>query len=332
MKETEPEFQQILRLMSQFKTEIEAVQLLHKAMYRNMCHYVDDYGHAVLTNMYMPGEIFYAMGLTPFITEYVTGTMATLRKTPELLDIVEQRTQTTGFCSYITSIIGIFEKRHLPVPGFLVLPSEICEDTPKIFEYLHYRYQKRTKLFFIDIPFSSDASTVDYVASQLEQLACFLESQTGRPLDEKRLADTLELSNRAKRTGDKVKEIRKTSPPLIPGKYGINMASVIGLFGTQEAVDILENLYADIQQRKEKGNFTGHGRSRRLFWVHVFPPYASKLIQYLERELDATIVGEEIFYIPKVTLDPASPFRSLAQKILPNPVHGSIQGRKIHIL
>ncbi len=330
MKKAEPEFQKILRLISQFKTEVESVHLFHKKMYRKTCNYVQNPENSILTNMYMPNEIFYAMGLTPVFTEYITGTMATLKKSSELIDISEERIQTTGFCSYITNIIGIFENEHLPVPRFLILPSEICEDTPKIFEYLYYKYKKQTDFYFIDIPYSSDSESVNYIASQIEGMVEFLEKHTGKKLDHEKLEQTFKLSNEAKKTGDKIKNIRKISPPLISGRYGIYMAGVVTLFGTQDAVEILENMYNEMKKNKKNNNYKTY--SNRLYWVHLFPPYASKLVRYLERDLGSAIVGEEIFYIPKDNLDIDSPYKSLARKIISHPVHGSIESRKDHIL
>lgn len=134
------DFQRTLRLVSQLNGgDIRAVYSYNQAIYAKMRDYLARPDKAILTNLYMPQEIFIAMNLPTLFTEFITGTLAAAKRTLDMIAATERVLQSSGLCNYITSIIGFYEEGQLPPPKFFIAPSEICEDPPKVFEYLSSR-------------------------------------------------------------------------------------------------------------------------------------------------------------------------------------------------
>jgi len=70
------------------------------------------------------------------------------------------------------------------------------------------------------------------------------------------------------------------------------------------------------------------GRERtRLLWMQLKPYFKNSLFPYLESELGATVVFEEMSHVYWEPLDLADPYRSLARKVLSYPGHGFIERR-----
>ncbi len=331
MNKPETEYQRILRLLSQIKMgDIKAVMLFNRAMYNLTKRSIDNPERAVYTNVYMPSEIFYAMDLPTLYVEYNSGTMSAVRKSIELLEVVEQTLPSSGMCAVITAAIGMFENGHLPPPKFFIAPSEICEDSMKLFEYLSKKYN--TNYFHIDAPFSHDDKTVDYVAGQFEEMVDMLEKHTGEKLDYSKLEEAIRLSNEAREIGLKIRKLRSESPPLMHGVSGIQLMSINALFGSQDAVDVLNHLYDELLENKKNGDGPLKDAKYRVYWAQHFPTYAVSLLNYLENELGVAIVGEEIMDVPKIHLDEKEPIRSMAKKLLSHPAHGPVENRVRNIM
>ena len=166
-----------------------------------------------------------------------------------------------------------------------------------------------------------------YVARQLEDMVDFLEEHTGQRLSMKKLTKVIRLSNEARYYGLKIRELRKRNRPLMLGRGGVQIMGLYTLLGTREGLDILKDLYFTLKDRAARGFKPLQDSEYRLYWIHQFPPYAIKILDYLERKLKAAIVVEEVMDVPSMDLDEEKPFISLARKILSHPAHGTVANR-----
>ncbi len=186
-------------------------------------------------------------------------------------------------------------------------------------------------LYLLDVPCRSDERAVRYVASQLEQIAAALESQTGLSLSRERIEQTFSNVNEARSYQLEVNGLRKTDPTLLSGDEALGYVYLLFLgSGHQQTAEIWQTLAEELRKEKEaksgEKEFGGED-SVRLIWLHLRPYHSSDLINYLERELEARIVMEEMNYVYWPPLNADKPFESLARKVLANPGLGPLERR-----
>src|SRR4030067_127445 len=328
----ETPLQRTLRLLTKLSGffEIEGIGILMQSHYDNLKRYFNEPHRTVWTNLAMPNEIFHAMNLPTVFTENISAILSAARQSVEPLKVASENIFSSGFCTYITCSIGVLQMGYLPPPKVFVIPSHICEDTPKVVEYLSRKYNR--KFFYIDIPYSEDEISIDYIAKQFEEMVDFLEKNTGSKLKPDRLIEAFRLSNLAREYARKYVELRKNSEPLMYGSSGLRLLGMISKFGSEVGVEIIKNIYEELKKRKETGESPVKNRKYRILWLHLYPYYQSKMMRYLEDDLDAVIVAEEMLHIIFEPLDVNDPYRSLAKKILGLPSHGPIEKRINNIL
>ena len=126
------------------------------------------------------------------------------------------------------------------------------------------------------------------------------------------------LSNEAAALAKKCAELRFTSPPLVRGSEAIYNAVVFSQWwGTQEFVEIQQQYYEELLQKKEWAEKRySIDDTHRLLWMHLPPFYDTRHLDFIEDRCNAPIIFEETNFIGWKPLDPKDPLRSLADKLL----------------
>jgi len=181
-------------------------------------------------------------------------------------------------------------------------------------------------LYVIDCPRITErieAFHVEYVAEQLERLASNLERVTGRNLEEDQLKEAVRLSDKAAQLWRTVLDHRKSKPsPMGVKDSSAAMFPMVASAGTKEAVEYYNRLLREVSERVKDGLGVIQDERFRLllsgipFWHHL------SLFNYLENRYGAVFVHE--LYTATwgiASLNPASPFESLAFKALYNPTN-----------
>jgi benzoyl-CoA reductase/2-hydroxyglutaryl-CoA dehydratase subunit BcrC/BadD/HgdB len=93
----------------------------------------------------------------------------------------------------------------------------------------------------------------------------------------------------------------------------------------------LTRFYKALKEHSEsiiqQGEYPVKNERFRLAWSNLRPYYTTRLFDYLEDELGASIAFEEFSYMYWEPLDANDPYLSLAKKIMSNPGWGPIERR-----
>ncbi len=268
----------------------------------------------VWTNMVMPTEIFYAAELIPVNMELVAGWLASLGLSRQFISRCEGLGFSSNLCSYHKATIGLIEEGGLPKPSGVAVSSHICDGGPGVARFFASRYG--ASAFILNIPFSDNTINYHYLKTQYEMLIKWVEEYTGRPIENEKLLEALEYSNKAREYWIKAFEIRK-GEPLFPGHLSLrNLFGSTFLFGSRLGMEVAKAYYEQLAEMKDKGGQLGKDGRKRILWIHFAPLYNNKIMDYLESELDCWIVMDITGHIYWPEYDLEKPVDSLVKRCL----------------
>lgn len=278
----------------------------------------------VWRNSFVPTEIFYALGITPFCAEGNCSMFANSSLSTKPLNIAEDNYYSRDTCSFLRCLIGTAILDCMPTPDYLVATTHYCDGAAKVFYNLSQKYNK--PFYLIDIPYNYDKKeAVDYVAFQLEELVGKIEDYLNIKMDFNKLSECIQFSNEAREYFIKVHELRKNIPsPMLGGEAIDYVAMLSHAWGTKEAVEIYKSLYEELLIRVKDKIGAIPLEKYRILWRNL-RPYYNNILSYLELQKNAVIVCEEVNYIHWEEMDIKDPYKGIARKLLSNPPMGAVQ-------
>lgn len=279
----------------------------------------------ILTTIWAPSEILYAMDILPICVESTATGLASYNLGDEFLGIAEKNFHTPETCSILRCGVGAVIDRLFPQPAAVVAMTHLCDAGAKVNSIASRVYG--SPLFMIDIPQERGEGAVSYVAQQLEEMVSGLSDLTGRKLKKEKLSESIELSNQARRYALRVNELRQAVPSPMRGSEAMGYLYMTGLgYGSKKAVGIYRSMAKELEKRVEK-KFTPLGEEKyRLLWLHIRPYFRNSLFNYLEMQQKASVAFEEFNHIYWPELDPEQPFQSVAKRLVSNLTNGPIDG------
>ncbi len=277
----------------------------------------------VLTTIWAPSEILYALDIIPICMESTAVALAGFGLSDEFLGIAEKNFHTPETCSILRCGVGAVIDKLFPQPLAAIAMTHFCDAGAKVNSIASRVYD--CPYFLIDIPQERGKEAVSYVAKQLERMAQGLSDLLGQKINKQKLAQAIEFSNQARKYALRVNELRQAVPSPMRGSEALGYLYVGGLgFGSKTAVNIYRSMARELEKRVEK-KFTPIGEEKyRLLWLHVRPYFISRFFHYLEKEQKAAIAFEETNLIYWNELDPEQPFHSVAQRLVLNSANGPI--------
>lgn len=277
----------------------------------------------ILTTIWAPSEILYGLDIIPICVETTAASLAGFGLSDEFLSIAEKNFHSPETCSFLRCGAGAVLDKLFPQPAAVIATTHLCDAGAKVNSTASRVYG--CPYFLIDVPQERGDEAVAYVAKQLEEMAAGLCDITGRKLKKDKLSEAVELSNQARKFALRANELRKAVPSPMRGSEALGYLYMTGLgFGSKNAVDIYRSMARELEKRVEK-KFTPLGHEKyRLLWLHVRPYFRSGLFHYLEKEQKASIAFEELNHIDWPELDPAQPFKSVAQRLVSNEANGPV--------
>ncbi len=277
----------------------------------------------VLTTIWAPSEILYALDILPICVESTATGLASSGLSDEFLGIAEKNFHTPETCSILRCGVGAVIDRLFPQPAAVIAMTHLCDAGTKVNSIASRVYE--SPFFLIDIPQERGQEAVSYVTGQLEGMASGLSDLTGRKLKKEKLSEAIDLSNQARKYALRVNELRQAVPSPMKGSEAIGYLYSITLgFGSKKTVEIYRSMAKELEKRVEK-KFTPLGKEKyRLLWLHIRPYFRNQLFNYLEKQQKAAVAFEEINHIYWPELDPEQPFRSVAKRLVLNSGIGPI--------
>lgn len=227
-----------------------------------------------------PVEILRAMDILPVYPENYGALCGARGAGAELCQAVEARGYSQDLCAYAKeSLAAMVDAKSaplggLPKPDLLVCCSNICGTVLKWYEAVARHYG--TPLFLLDTPYiheddgKAPEHALHYVMDQLQDMISWLEQHTRRKLRPDRLRRSAELAAETTRLWREIRDLCQARPsPLNAPDLFVNMAPVVVLRGTREAVDFYTKLKAEVQERVAQGVGAIPQEKYRLLWDNI---------------------------------------------------------------
>lgn len=266
-------------------------------------------------NIFAPCELIHSFGLNALSIECLACYVSGYRLEDFFIDFAQSLGIAPTLCSYHKTFIGAVESGVVPPASYAVTTSLSCDGNLNTFRFL----QKKNHVPFtlLDVPYTDDDASVDYLAAQLETMVRDMEEQLGRKFQPEKLKESLRIENETRSELLRFYELAQRH--YYPGEIIHQLYMMMGthlLMGTQKFLDLIRFMNEEIQTFPE---FTG----KRILWIHLIPYYQESLKYYFNSSEKYQLLGGDIIFDFTDTLDPEDPFRSLARKLIKNVYNGS---------
>lgn len=266
-----------------------------------MCHSLSS--HFAFSSIFTPHEILMASGINAISTEAISCFLShgySLEKF--LIDESEREGIATTLCSYHKAFIAAVSELT-PLPERLISTSIACDGNLCAFRYLSEK--KNIPFSFIDVPYSDDDESIEYLSSSLKELAYSFPS-----FSLEKLKEIIRIENESRE--ELIKFYELSSLHKYPGKLIDQMYLIMAthsLFGTKEFLAWIKRANKELS---EAPLFSG----KNILWIHVLPFYSEPLKTLFDSSGKYQVVGSDMIFDSFEALDPEKPFESLSRKLI----------------
>jgi benzoyl-CoA reductase/2-hydroxyglutaryl-CoA dehydratase subunit BcrC/BadD/HgdB len=288
--------------------------------------YADRSTPVVWTNLFVPCELIYGLGLVPFYPETWAGLAATLGLSHIGVEGAEALGYPVDLCTFNRAAAGLRNAGLYPRADAYVATSNLCDVTGQMLA--SFAHAEGRPFALLDVPQSQDEAAVTYLAAQLGELVDRWTAEAGVPYDPERLRGAIRLSNQARDLALEVMALREAHPAPLRGSSMMGeLGNLSSLFGHPAGVAYYRTLRDYIQERIGRAEPEQANQKVRLYWMHLGPHYETDFLPHLEDDLGAVIAFEEFSTVWWEGLDEEEPLRSLARKMLSHPLNGTVERR-----
>ena len=276
--------------------------------------------NAVMTSIFVPGELFTAAGLAPYSVETMSCFMAASHCEQASLAQADREGFPETMCSYHRVFLGTALTGMLPRPACVMYTNLACDGNMMTFPYMKEKYD--IPGFYIDVPYVKDEGAVKYVAAQLREARTFLEDSTHRHISDNALAAAVARSNAAADAYSAQLALRSThNPPttLTTELYGIFMCMILA--GSENALKYARQLLEDVKNTPEKTDDIG------IVWMHIMPFLQKPVIEVFNHSDDVHIKACDFVYSGFMHMKSEDPFEAMAEKLVYSVYNGSVKER-----
>ena len=271
-----------------------------------------------------PVELLRPFDVITVYPENHTSICGAAKVGPEYCEKAEAEGYSRDLCSYFrcdrgSTLLGTSPIGGLPTPDFLYGCNNICGTILKWYE-IASRYFG-VPFLFVDTPFvhtEVHKHAAEYVIEQLEGFIPMLESLTEREFDEEKFVKGLYLSKECVELWKDVLLFGAYKPsPLTCFDAFTQMAAIVSLRGTEEAVNHYKALKNELQERIQKGISAVDDEKIRLLWDNIPLWYAMRSLSEIFEEYNACLVADTYTNAwASANIDTGNPMESLARNYL----------------
>jgi benzoyl-CoA reductase/2-hydroxyglutaryl-CoA dehydratase subunit BcrC/BadD/HgdB len=275
---------------------------------------------------------FYADGAwwLPCLMENRTG----------MLELADQMGVDDSFCP-VRAMLGAFvSQAHFPLPDLVTCSvGATCDDMAVITQRLA---ALGFEIFWWEMPhrrlpdpgeaavslpggFSAPQSQVDLVRTELDRVRQALESLTGQTLHDGRLGEGICRANRVRSVLADLRNLAYTARRCPMPALEMLIAEMLAIHFCSDQVEallVLEELRAEVQNRVRSGEGPLEASAARVFWVN---PVADLRIMNLLEDAGGRVCGTEYLFCHALDAIPEDlpPMEALARMALADPMVGS---------
>lgn len=274
----------------------------------------------------VPFDLLTAMGITSCFVEFVGGMLASTGHVGPFLEQSEHDGFLTDGCGFQRAVIGAAAKGIMPVPDVLIATNSPCAGGVATIEHLARTFDR--PLYVLNVPPDDSEASVEYLADQFRGMVDFVAEHTHHTLDEARLRNAINKTNRAREIQVEVFRLAQSVPSPANGTGLKNFGILMPLFfGSHVAIEIAEAYRAEFAARVEQGTGAVQGERFRLMWLQEAIQFKHPLIELLEKNYQATVVVEELNDVSWDPIDTDDPYTGLARRTIAFPFNGPVDRR-----
>jgi len=233
-------------------------------------------------------EIFHAMGIPTIMQDEIGLFCAVLpgKLNEKYIDIAHEHLVADHVCSTQKIMIGATLCGDMPPPTMVVHAGQPCDST--LVTYSAIAQYLGVPLLTLDIPGGKDERVVQYVADELERMVAFVEEHSGRKLEDDKLREVMEFSNRAHEYSLKVNDLMKMVPCPLPR---ILASTLLDSAGTPEGVELYKNMYEYGKSVVETGEGYIPNQKLRAGLFSTWVAADGTLFDWMEQEFGVIVVN-----------------------------------------
>ena len=286
-------------------------------------------------HLLMTPEIFRAMDIETFNADSYSPQIAGLRKEgpAEFIDVAETAGVPTDTCSILEAEVGAILAGQMPAPDLFVTQSHPCDAMVAGLQMVQNLV--KVPAFCLDAPVWNDERAIDYYARQLKQMVAFLEEHTGQRLDQDRLKEVVEESNRTMELRLAISELKRAVPcPLSHLFSWLAFQVYFASAGSPEATGFFRQLLHYTEERVKAGIGAVPEEKARVVWGGP-PLFFGDIGSWMERQWGTVMVAilwgyEGYNYVDTTSYD--SMMKGIAQKQLDQIMTREFRGPFEHYL
>lgn len=280
----------------------------------------------------VPPEIFYGMGLDPWMAELL-GIVVPLidsSKMETFVDVCENEGIPGDVCSLPKATIGLTLAGQMPPPVAIVASNQPCDGGMSSYSVMERTFKVPT--FRLDTPYNfHDERAVDYFVGELKRMIVWLEQHTPGRMDWDRMREICERRNRMRECELEIWDMLRAKPAPLAGEtiYLSHLMFAYARPGTERGVKLFERLLEFARQIQASGTGAVPGERYRVALWNPPTLVCPDLHVWAERTYRAVTLMDQLSYSRQGFIDTSTPetmLRSLAGIIMEGPMSRHTRG------
>lgn len=272
-----------------------------------------------LVNLFFPGEIMAGFGLRCVSAEGLAGMLAAMH----LEDLALFRAESIGIskntCSFHRASLGLNLSKMLRNVEAVAVTNVLCDGNIPVFKTIAHLHGLQPVV--LDVPRQFSEPNVEYVSKQLEVIVHELENSLREKFNWRKFEEQLRIESEI------FDNLRELYPKLCERPIKMHLYQHVNLLyvvHVRPDLNLLRGVRAIKRQLERQTPITG----KKFLWMHLSPYYDNVLNEIFSKDSPYTIVASELSWDwLNWKIDVQHPFKSLAEKLLTNPLLGSVEDR-----
>ncbi len=278
---------------------------------------------SVFCNLFSPVEILQSLGLEALSIECISSFISGFKIEDTFLEYAQEEGLSGTLCSYHKNLIGAMDSGMLPVPGYALTTSTICDSNLQTFRHLSHKHHIPMSL--LDVPMDDTPDAVVYLTEQLKECIHALEDCFHVHYHEEILQTVLERENRSRQHYESF--LKKIKTKYYPSTLTLQMYMLFATHLNIGETGILHFFEMMDREIDSAPDFNGI----QLLWVHLLPYYQETLQSYFNLGKEFQIQACEMNFDYRQPLDITHPLEALARKMIQN-VYTRSYNRKVNLV
>jgi len=272
----------------------------------------------VWVNLMAPSELLLSAGLNPVSAEGISGALSSMHLEDTAIAYSSQAGISDSLCTFHRASLGVSMRKLLPPPKLVMTTSILCDGNLPTFKRIAREYD--VPFILIDVPRGRKPEAVGYVLSQLKAVIGTIEEITGTAFKMEELSMRLSYERELMENLEEIKSRAKDE--YLPQHLYEHMNSLYVLHtlaGDSRIAEASRSIGERLEAIPEN--------ARKVLWLHIPPYYDNELFNLFLPGSKNLVVANELMWDWMYPVDPQRPLESLAEKLVYNPLCGSVVDR-----